>query len=137
MAMSIHEEENLGSKFKRLANTIKNFPKKILEALQENDNELSSFNSIKGEILDFDLLEDDIKNLYKKIGEDGNSVLGSRLVIDKNKDLIEIEIYSQKGEKSFVNTVTAKIKRVINIPSDILAEIKNKERVELSLKFDD
>ncbi|MCT7948181.1 hypothetical protein NG798_00045 [Ancylothrix sp. C2] len=135
--MSIHEEENLGFKFNRLVNTLKKIRSKILEAFQDNDSDISSFNSIKGEILDFDLLEDDIKNIYKKNGEDGNSVLGSRLVIDKNKDLIEIEIYSQKGEKSFVNTVTAKIKRVINIPPDILAELKTEGRVELSLKLDD
>lgn len=130
------QEENLVFKFNRLVNTIKKIPQKILKAIQENDID-SSFNSIKGETFDFDLVEDDIKNIHKKIEEDEDSVLESRLVIDKKKELIEIKTYSQKGEKSFVNTVTAKIKHMINIPPDILEELETEGRVELKLKLDE
>ncbi|OZH55295.1 hypothetical protein AFK68_05545 [Hydrocoleum sp. CS-953] len=131
------QQENLGDKFGKLFNTMKNASEKISQALQENDVDIDTFNSIEKETLNFDLLEKDIEKIHTRIEQDGYSVLGSRLVLDNEKDLIEIKTYSQKGEKSFVNTVSAKVKQVTNIPADILEEIKIKGRVEVSIKFDD
>ncbi|NES74195.1 MAG: hypothetical protein F6K24_57910, partial [Okeania sp. SIO2D1] len=101
------------------------------------DVDIDTFNSIEKETLNFDLLEKDIEKIHARIEQDGYSVLGSRLVLDNKKDLMEIKTYSQKGEKSFVNTASAKVKKVKNIPADILNEMKSKGRVEISLKFDD
>jgi len=59
------------------------------------------------------------------------------LVLDERKKMMEIKTYSRKGEKSLVNTVTAEVTRLTNIPADIVAEMKRKGRVELRLRFDD
>lgn len=131
------EQENLADKFGKLFNTVKNAGEKISQAFQENVVDIETFNSIQRETLNFDLLEEDIKNIHRKIEQEGYSVLGSRLILDDKKELMEIKTYSRKGEKNFVNTVSAKVKRVTNIPADILAEMKNKGRIELNLKFDD
>ncbi len=131
------EQENLADKFGKLFNTIKNSGEKISQALQENDVDTHTFNSIERETLNFNLLENDVKNIHKKLEIDNYSVLGSSLILDNEKNLMEIKTYSQKGEKSFVNTVSAKVKKVINIPDEILDEIESKGRVEISLKFDD
>ncbi|XWK87892.1 MAG: hypothetical protein U7127_27525 [Phormidium sp.] len=131
------DTENLADKFGRLLNTVKGAGEKLAQALEEENIDFDTFNSIHRETLNFDLLEEDIKNIHNRIEQNGYSVLGSRLILDDKKELIEIKIYSQKGEKSFVNTVSAKVKRGKNIPPDILDEIKSKGRVELNLKFDD
>ncbi|MGB3511054.1 MAG: hypothetical protein WBA93_17840 [Microcoleaceae cyanobacterium] len=131
------EQEDLGDKFGKLFNTMKNAGEKISQALQENDIYTHTLNSIHRETLNFDLLEEDIKNIHTRIERDGYFVLGSRLILDDKKDLIEIKTYSQKGEKSFVNTVSSTVKGVTNIPADILNEMKTKGRAEISLKFDD
>ena len=78
-----------------------------------------------------------IKNIHTRIEQEGYSVLGSRLILDDQKELIEIKTYSKKGEKSFLNTTSATVKRVINIPTEILDEIKTKGSAEISVKFDD
>lgn len=131
------EQENLADKFGQLFNTMKNAGEKISQALQENDIDTHNFNSIEKETLNFDLLENDVKNIHKKLEIDDYSVLGSSLILDNEKDLMEIKTYSQKGEKSFVNTVSPKVKKVSNIPADILDEMKNNSRVQISFKFDD
>ena len=131
------EQENLADKFGELFNTVKNAGEKIAQAFQENVVDIDTFNSIQRETLNFDLLEEDIKNIHRRIEKEGSSVLGSRLILDNKQELMEIKTYSQKGEKSFVNTVSAKVKRVTNPPPEIVAEMKAKGRVELSLKFDD
>ncbi|NEQ72269.1 MAG: hypothetical protein F6K23_03760 [Okeania sp. SIO2C9] len=131
------EEENIPDKVDKLFNTMKNAGEKISQALQENDVDIDTFNSIEKETLNFDLLEKDIEKIHTRIEQDGYSVLGSHLILDNEKDLMEVKTYSQKGEKSFVNTVSATVKKVRNIPADILNEMKTKGRVEISLKFDD
>jgi hypothetical protein len=131
------EQDNLADKFGELFNTVKNAGEKIAQAFQENIVSLDTFNSIERETLNFDLLEEDIKKIHRRIENEGYSVLGSRLMLDQKKELMEIKTYSQKGEGNFVNTVSAKVKRVTNIPAEIVAEMKSKGRIELSLKFDD
>lgn len=131
------EQDNLADKFGELFNTVKNAGEKIAQAFQENIVSLDTFNSIERETLNFDLLEEDIKKIHIRIENEGYSVLGSRLMLDQKKELMEIKTYSQKGEGNFVNTVSAKVKRVTNIPAEIVAEMKSKDRIELSLKFDD
>lgn len=51
--------------------------------------------------------------------------------------MIEIKIYSKKGEKSFFNIISVIVKGVINILIEILDEMKIKGCVEISVKFDD
>ncbi len=131
------KEENVADKFDKFLNTVKNEWEKISQAVQENVLDTDTFNSIEEETLNFDLLEEDIEKIQTRIQQDGYSVLGSSLILDNEKDLMEIKTYSQKGEKSFVNTVSAKVKQVTNIPADILEEIESKGRVEVSIKFDD
>ena len=110
---------------------------KISQALQENVVDIDTLNSIQRETLNFALLEEDIENIHTRIEQEGYSVLGSRLILDDQKELIEIKTYSKKGEKSFLNTTSATVKRVINIPTEILDEIKTKGSAEISVKFDD
>jgi len=133
----MNNTENLGDKFGKLFNTIKNAGEKISQAWEEQGVQVDTFSSIHWGSLDFDLLEADIKNIHRSIQQKGDSVLGSRLVLDQTKKMMEIKTYSQKGDHNFVNTVTAEVNRVINIPADILDEMKTKGRVELSLKFRD
>lgn len=133
----MNNTENLGDKFGKLFNTIKNAGEKISQAWEEQGVQVDTFSSIHRGTLDFDLLEADIKNIHRSIEQKGDSVLGSRLVLDQTKKMMEIKTYSQKGDHNFVNTVTAEVNRVINIPADILDEMKTKGRVELSLKFRD
>ncbi|KOR33967.1 hypothetical protein AM228_26785 [Planktothricoides sp. SR001] len=133
----MNNTENLGDKFGKLFNTIKNAGEKISQAWEEQGVQVDTFSSIHRGTLDFDLLEADIKNIHRSIQQKGDSVLGSRLVLDQTKKMMEIKTYSQKGDHNFVNTVTAEVNRVINIPADILDEMKTKGRVELSLKFRD
>jgi tRNA 2-selenouridine synthase SelU len=131
------EKENLADKFGELFNTVKNAGEKIAQAFQENVVGIDTLNSIKSGTFNFDLLEDDVKGIHRRLELDGYSVLGSRLVLDFKNKLMEIKTYSQKGEKNFVNTVSSEVKSVTNIPADIVAEMKAKGRIELSLKFDD
>ena len=128
---------NLGNKFGEIFNTVKNAREKISQALQENVVDIDTLNSIHRETLNFALLEEDIENIHTRIEQEGYSVLGSRLILDDKKELIEIKTYSKKGEKSFLNTTSATVKRVINIPTEILDEMKTKGRAEISVKFDD
>ena len=128
---------NLGNKFGKFFNTVKNAGEKISQALQENVVDIDTLNSIQRETLNFALLEEDIENIHTRIEQEGYSVLGSRLILDDQKELIEIKTYSKKGEKSFLNTTSATVKRVINIPTEILDEIKTKGSAEISVKFDD
>ena len=128
---------NLGNKFGEFFNTVKNAGEKISQALQENVVDIDTLNSIHRETLNFALLEEDIENIHTRIEQEGYSVLGSRLILDDQKELIEIKTYSKKGEKSFLNTTSATVKRVINIPTEILDEIKTKGSAEISVKFDD
>lgn len=129
--------ESLGDKVGKIFNTLKDAGERISQAWEEGAIEFDTFSSIENRTLDFDLLEDDIKKINRRLEQDGFYVLGSRLLLDDKQELMEIKTYSKKGEKSFVNTARAKITRVTNIPPDILEELKNKGRVELSLKFDD
>ncbi|TAG86215.1 MAG: hypothetical protein EAZ09_19590 [Oscillatoriales cyanobacterium] len=131
------DTENLADKFGKIFNTVKNAGEKIAQAFQENVVGIDTLNSIKSGTFNFDLLEDDVKGIHRRLELDGYSVLGSRLVLDSKNKLMEIKTYSQKGEKNFVNTVSSEVKSVTNIPADVVAEMKAKGRIELSLKFDD
>ena len=131
------EQDNLADKFGELFNTVKNAGEKIAQAFQENVVGIDTLNSIKSGSLNFDLLENDVKGIHRRLELDGYSVLGSRLVLDSKNKLMEIKTYSQKGEKNFVNTVSSEVKSLTNIPADVVAEMKAKGRIELSLKFDD
>lgn len=137
ISMSQQEPENSVSMFGKLFNTVKNAGEKIAQALQEEVIDFDTLNSIRSGTLNFDLLEDDVKGIHRRLQLDGYSVLGSRLLLDYKKELMEIKTYSQKGEKNFVNTVSSEVKSVTNIPADVVAEMKAKGRIELSLKFDD
>ena len=128
---------NLGNKFGEIFNTVKNAREKISQALQENVVDIDTLNSIHRETLNFALLEEDIENIHTRIEQEGYSVLGSRLILDDKKELIEIKTYSKKGEKSFLNTISATVKGVTNILTEILDEMKTKGRAEISFKFDD
>ena len=82
------DEENLGDKFGKLFNTMKNAREKVSQVLQENVVDIDTLDSIKRETLNWDLLEEDIKNIHTRIQLDGYFVLGSRLILDNKKDLI-------------------------------------------------
>ncbi|MEB3883436.1 hypothetical protein [Lyngbya sp. CCY1209] len=129
-------QETSAYQFQRFLNNIKNIHEQISQAIQGYPK-IETWASLEKKTLNFDLLEDDLKKIHRILKKDGASILGTRLILDDKKNLIEIKIYSQKGAKNYVDTTRAEIDRLKNIPPDIMEEIKRKGRVELNLKFDD
>jgi hypothetical protein len=88
---------------------------------------------VKNGLLDFELIEEDVKQIHETMKSKGDKVLRSHLILDNERDLMEIRTYTETSDKTFVNTIDAEVKRVINIPSEILEELQKEGRVELNL----
>jgi len=132
----MENEERLKSKFEKLSKTIAGIPSKfsgaIQDGLQEDNWQLTC---VQQKLLNFDLVEKDIAEIHKKLTKSGDTVLGSRIVIDDREDFIEILTYVKRKDNIFSASVKSAVRRVTNIPSDILEELKSKGRVELSVKI--
>jgi hypothetical protein len=128
------KQESLQSKFGKLFNNITSIPKKLADAVEEGLQEQSNLVSLEEGILDFELIEEDVRRIQRDMKARGDKFLGSNVILDDVKNFIEIRTYVERGDKKFVITVDAEVKRVTNLPSDILDELKEKGRVELNLK---
>jgi hypothetical protein len=128
------KQESLQGKFGKLFNNITSIPKKLADAVEEGLKEQSNLVSVEEGTLDFELIEEDVRRIQRDMKARGDKVLGSNVILDDVKNFIEIRTYVERGNKKFVITVDAEVKRVTNLPSDILDELKEKGRVELNLK---
>jgi hypothetical protein len=133
------KQESLQNKFDKLFNTITNIPKQLADAveegLKEGLQEASNLVCVQEGLLNFDLIEEDVKRIQGDLRARGDKVLGSHLILDDERNFMEIRTYTDRGNKNFVITVDAEVKRVTNIPPDILEELQQKGRVELNLKL--
>lgn len=128
------KQESLQEKFSKLFNNIASIPKQLADAVEEGSTETFSLVCVQNGLLDFELIEEDVKQIHRDMKSRDDKVLGSHLILDDERDLMEIRTYTEKDDKTFINSIDAKVKRVINIPSDILEELQKEGRVELSLK---
>jgi hypothetical protein len=129
------KQESLQNKFSKLFNNIASLPKQLADAVEEGSKETFSLVCVKNGLLDFELIEEDVKQIHETMKSRGDKILRTHLILDNERDLMEIKTYTERGDKTFVNTIDAKVKRVTNIGSDILEELQKEGRVELSLKF--
>jgi hypothetical protein len=90
---------------------------------------------VQNGLLDFDLIEDDVRQIHRNLKARGNKVLGSHLILDDELNLMEIRTYTERGDKTFLITVDAEVRRVINVPRNILNEFTRRGRIEISLKL--
>ena len=66
----------------------------------------------------------------------GDRVLKSHVILDDKLDQIEIQTYTEKGDKTYRTTSSAKVQEIINAPDEVLAELKRQKRVELAFTLD-
>ncbi|HAX76258.1 MAG TPA: hypothetical protein DCY88_10565 [Cyanobacteria bacterium UBA11372] len=131
------KQEKMTEKWGKLIGIINDVPKKLAKAVEEEISTFDSLNCLQQGTLNFALIEDDIKHIHEQLEVDGAVVLGSHLILDDEKNLMEIKTYTRSGGKNYVSTVSSEFKRAKNIPADIVAELKKKGRIELHLKLDD
>ncbi|MBN3909578.1 MAG: hypothetical protein HWQ35_24485 [Nostoc sp. NMS1] len=129
------KQESLQDKFGKLFNNVTSIPKKLADAVEEGLKETSDLVCVQEEVLNFELIEEDVRRIQGDMKARGDIVLSSHLILDNERSLMEIKTYTKRGDKTFLITVDAEVKRVINITSDVLDELKEKGRVELSLKL--
>lgn len=129
------KQESLKDKFGKLFDTITSIPKKLTNAIEEGLREPYDFVCVQNGLLNFDLIEDDVREIHTNLKNRGNRVLGSHLILDDERDLMEIRTYTERGDKTFLITVDAEVRRVTNIPKNVLDELKKKGRIELSLNL--
>ncbi|MBC1218736.1 hypothetical protein GNF10_30560 [Nostoc sp. UCD121] len=129
------KQESLQDKFGKLFNNMTSIPKKLADAVEEGLKEPSNLVCVQEGLLNFDLIEEDARRIQGDLKARGDRVLGSNLILDYERKFMEIRTYIERGDKNFVIIVDAEVKRATNTPSDILHELKEKGRVELSLKL--
>jgi hypothetical protein len=132
------EQKKLGNKFDQLFNTLVSGGKKITRAFQEEINASNdSLSCLQQGTLDFELIEQDIIRIHQQLEEEDSVILGSHLFLDDKNNLMEIQTYAKKKGKTFVNTISANVKLVTNLPANIVKELKEKGSIELHLKPDE
>jgi hypothetical protein len=136
--MGRRKPENIEDKFNRLFETLANIPQKLADAVEEGLKEEPSsiyLSCVQEGLLDFDKLEDDVQQIHRNLTTRGDKVLGSHLILDDRQNLMEIRTYSERGDKTLVTKVDAQVKRITNVPPDVLQELKERGRIELNLKI--
>ncbi|MBF2056188.1 MAG: hypothetical protein IGQ45_02965 [Cyanobacterium sp. T60_A2020_053] len=131
----MEKQESLQKKFGKLFDTIAHIPQKFSDAVEEGLKESSNLICVKNGLLDFDLVEDDIRYIHRNLKAKGDKVLGSRLILDDENNLMEIRTYTEKNNQNFLVSVDVEVKEIINIPENILNELNNSGRVELTIKL--
>jgi hypothetical protein len=129
------KEESLQNKFGKIVTTFTGISKKMAEAFEEGMREPSNLICVRKGLLDFDLIENDIREIHRNLEAKGDKVLGSQLILDDKRNFMEIRTYTERDDKTFVITVDAEVKELINFRSDILEKLQKEGRVELNLEF--
>jgi len=131
------KDETIGNKVDRIWNRITGIGKKVSDAIEEDAaNEEDSLISVSDFVLDFNLVEQDVKRIHKKLEREGSRVLGSYLILDNKQDTMQIQTYKQSSDKTFVNTMETKVTHLRNFPPEVLTELKEKGVVKLHLKLE-
>ena len=82
------KDETIGNKVDRIWNRITGIGKKVSDAIEEDAaNEEDSLISVSDSVLDFNLVEQDVKRIHKKLEREGSRVLGSYLILDNKQDI--------------------------------------------------
>jgi hypothetical protein len=129
------KQESVQNKFGKLFKTITSIPKQLADAVEEGLKEPSNLISVQEGLLNFERIEEDVKRIQGDLKARGDKVLGSHLILDDERNFMEIKTYTERGDKTFVITVDAEVIRVTNIPSDVLEKLQKEGRVELNLKL--
>lgn len=141
------EKKGLEIEFSRLIETAENCVSKTQKAIQETLQEIATVQNsidkpqlecIRNGVLDFDLLGEDIKRIHQQIELDEEAkVLGSYLVILKDIEFnVKVETYLQKQNKTFKQSVQAKVSGFEHIPPDVVNELEANEEVKLFFKLE-
>lgn len=140
MKKSGNKKENLQDTWGNLVNKVANLPNRLLDAVdegfQEATEQASNLRCAKNALLDFDLIEEDVKRIHRNLEMKGDRVLKSHVILDDKLDQIEIQTYTEKGDKTYRTTSSAKVQEIINAPDEVLAELKRQKRVELAFTLD-
>lgn len=129
-------EETLGDKVDKIFSSITGIGKKISAAIEEEAANELVLVSVKNMVLDFNLVEEDVKQIHKRLERDGSRVLGSYLILNDKQDTMEIQSYKQSGDKTFITSTKTKVSRANNLPPDVHTELQEKGSVKLFLKFE-
>jgi len=127
------QDERLEVKINRLFRTIQDLPAKFSEAVQEALQEFEDLRCVKDGLLDFDRIEEDVISIQQDLKDRGDRVLGSHVILDDRKDTLVIKTYVERGNKTFSIIQSANVKRVTNIPEDVLNELKEKGQVKIRI----
>ena len=136
MRITEPKQEGIGGKINQLVNTLGSIGQEISKAIQEEKESFEKLSCVYNGTLDFNLVEQDVKQIHKGLERDGSHVLGSYLVLNDKQNTMEIQTYKQSGDKTFVSTTEAKVTRVSNLPPEVLAELREKGVVNLHLKLE-
>ncbi|KYC42268.1 hypothetical protein WA1_20025 [Scytonema hofmannii PCC 7110] len=136
----MNAQESLQDKFSKLSNNLTSISNKLANAVKEELQETfklktSKLVCVQEGLLDFERIDEDVRRIQEDMKARGDIVLGSHLILDDERNFMEIRTYTERDNKTFVIPVDAEVKRVINIPSDVLNELQQKGHIELSLKF--
>ena len=124
-------EESLTDKFKRLFNTTQSGIDKIKKAWEEKNITFADWECINENVLDFNFIEKDIKNIHNKIKQGNVVILNTQFIINEINKFIEIKTYTQEGEKFFEYANREKFESLSNLPADIEAELKEKGSITI------
>jgi hypothetical protein len=140
MKKSGHKKGNLQDTWGNLVNKVANLPNRLVDAVEEGFQEAteqaSNLRCAKNGLLDFDLIEEDVKQIHRNLEMKGGRVLKSHVILDDKLDRIEIQTYTEKGDKTYRTINSAKVQEIINAPDEVLAELNRQKRVELAFTPD-
>lgn len=145
-----HKKEDLKMKFSRLIETAENlvsYASQTLEAIKktvqdteitQNPRNKSQLECIRNGVLDFDLLGEDIKRIREQIEFDEEAkILGSYIVILKDIEFkVKFEVYLQKQNKTFMQSVEAKVSNFEHLPSEVVNKLETNKEVKLFFAAD-
>ena len=139
--MSSYDNENILDKFNKVLNTAKNSIGQIQEVIVEKEefDEVRDFNKLKclnNKIMNFNLLEEDIKRIQNQLKSERHTIIRTYLVIEisANGYEVSLENYLQKDNKNFKESSNFKALRIEHLPSDIAEELKQDGKVKLYLE---
>jgi hypothetical protein len=129
------KQESLQDKFVKIFKNVTDIPKRVTQAVEEGLKDPYNLVCVQEGVLNFELIEEDVRRIQGDMKARGDKVLGSNLILYKERKFIEIRTYIERDDRKLVITVDAEIKRGINIPPEILDELNEQGRVELNLKL--
>jgi hypothetical protein len=104
---------------------------KIIDALTGDISLPQKLNCLQNQILDFKLIEDDVKAIYEQHEESDYEACVVVVVLEFEKKEIVFDIYIREGQEVFKSTISGKFTQCKNLPDDIQEELKNQKRIVL------